>query len=112
MAALSSGFFADRFGIDANIMNDILAVALSRGGDYADLFFEHHQTSAIMFEEQAGKQGDAGVLHGVGIRVRNGDAAGYADSEDLTPQAMRQAADTAAKIPSRRDRVGPVSVTP
>jgi TldD protein len=112
MAAPRSGFFAERFGIDDKIMNDVLAVALSRGGDYADLYFEHRQTSSIMYEEQAVKQAGAGVLQGVGIRVVQGDATGYAYAEDLTPEAMRQAADTAAKIASRADRTGPVGVTP
>ncbi len=112
MAAPRSGFFAERFGIDDKIMNDVLAVALSRGGDYADLYFEHRQTSSIFFEEQAVKQAGGGIMQGVGIRVVQGDATGYAYTEDLTPEAMRQAADTAAKIASRRDRVGPVGVSP
>ena len=38
--AASSGFFADRYGIDAKMMNDILAVALSRelapAAEYSD----------------------------------------------------------------------------
>jgi TldD protein len=110
MTAPRGGFFADRFGIDDKIMNDILAVALSRGGDYADLYFEHRQVSSIFFEEQAVKQAGGGIMQGVGIRVVQGDATGYAYAEELTPEAMRQAADTAAKIASRRDGVGPVGV--
>ena len=47
----STGFFADRYSIDAKTMNDILAVALSRGGTYADLYFEHRTTSSILVEE-------------------------------------------------------------
>src|SRR5438067_314169 len=110
MAADSSGFFAVRFGIDTGLMNDILAVALSRGGDYADLFFEHRQTSSIFFEEQAVKNAGGGVLQGVGVRVVAGDATGYAYTEELTLEAMRQAADTAAKIAARGKRLDPVGV--
>lgn len=108
----ATGFFAERFGIDATSMNDVLAVALSGGGDYADLYFEHRQTSSILFEEQAVKNASGGVVQGVGIRVVNGDATGYAYTEELTPEAMRLAAHTAARIASRRDREGPVGVTP
>jgi TldD protein len=107
-----SDFFAQRYGVDAKLMNDILAVALSRGGDYADLYFEHRQSSSILFEEQAVKNAGAGTTQGVGIRVVSGDATGYAYAEDLTPDAMRQAAETAAKIASRGDHVGPVPVGP
>ncbi|HZT06483.1 MAG TPA: metallopeptidase TldD-related protein [Chloroflexota bacterium] len=104
------GFFTERFAIDAKLMNDILGVALSAGGDYADLFFEHRTTSSILFEEQAVKNAGSGVVQGVGIRVVHGDATGYAYTEDLTPEAMRLAAETAARIANRRERVGPIGV--
>ena len=110
--ARTSNFFAERYGVDAKLMNDILAAALSRGGDYADLYFEHRRTSSILFEEQAVKNAGAGATQGVGIRVVSGDATGYAYAEDLTPEAMRQAAETAAKIASRGDQVAPVAVGP
>src|SRR3954453_13311023 len=101
MAETGAGFFADRFGIDAKIMNDILAVALSDGGDYADLYFEHRKSSSIFFEEQSVKNAGGGIVQGVGIRVVHGDANGYAYTEDLSPEAMAQAARTAARIASR-----------
>src|SRR5439155_27212444 len=97
----NAGFFADRFGVDLKLMNDVLAVALSRGGDYADLYFEHRQTSSILFEEQAVKNAGGGISQGVGIRVVAGDGTGYAYTEELTTDAMRQAADTAAKIAAK-----------
>jgi TldD protein len=106
----SQSFFAERFGVDAKVMNDVLAVALSRGGDYADLYFEYRENSSILFEEEAVKNAGGGVVQGVGIRVVMGDATGYAYTEDLTAEAMRHAADTAARIARRGDRVGPVGV--
>src|SRR5438105_10923793 len=111
MAETGSGFFAERFGIDAKVMNDVLAAALSAGGDYADLFFEHRTSSSIFFEEQAVKNAGGGIVQGVGVRVVRGDATGYAYTEDLSPESMRQAAQTAARIASRGERVGPVSVS-
>ncbi len=111
MAETGSGFFAERFGIDSKLMNDILAVALSAGGDYADLYFEHRKSSSIVFEEQAVKNAGGGIVQGVGVRVVHGDATGYAYTEDLTPEAMRQAAHTAARIASRNQHVSPVAVS-
>src|SRR5215208_13180 len=106
MAVSGHGFFADRFGIDAKVMNDILAMALSQGGDYADLYFEHRRSSSIFFEEEAVKNAGAGVIQGVGIRVVQGDSTGYAYTEELAPEAMRRAAETAAKIAKAGARVG------
>jgi TldD protein len=108
----NSRFFSERYAIDPQMMNDILAAALDRGGDYADLYFEHRENSSILFEEQAVKNAGGGVTQGVGIRVVHGDATGYAYTEELTRESMRQAAETAAKIASRGDRVGPVAVVP
>ena len=51
-----------------------LAVALSSGGTYADLYFEHRTTSSILFEEESVKSAGGGVTQGVGIRVVAGDA--------------------------------------
>src|SRR5947207_9004847 len=111
MAETGSGFFAERFGIDSKLMNDILAVALAAGGDYADLYFEHRKSSSIFFEEQSVKNAGGGIEQGVGIRVVRGDATGYAYTEDLTPEAMRLAAQTAARIAQRNERVAPVAVS-
>jgi TldD protein len=93
-------------------MSDILVAALSRGGDFADLFFEHRQTSSILFEEQAVKNAGGGTVQGMGVRVVSGEATGYAYTEDLTPQAMRQAAETAARIASRGGHSVPQAIRP
>ncbi len=83
---------------------------MSRGGEHAELFFEHREGSNITFEQQAVKSASRSTSQGVGIRVVQGDAIGYAYSEDLTRDAMRRAADTAARIASRGDETAPVDV--
>src|SRR5581483_617362 len=84
--------------------------ALGRGGEYAELFFEHREGSNITFEQQAVKTASRSTSQGVGVRVIQGDAVGYAYSEDLSRESMRRAADTAARIAARGDRVAPVDV--
>ena len=76
------------------------AVALSRGGDYADLFFEYRAGGGFSFDEGILKAASRGVSVGVGVRVQRGDATGYAYIEDLTWESMRRAAETAAQIAS------------
>ncbi len=91
-------FFQTRYNLDQKIMNDLLGVALSRGGDWAELYFEHRQTGFLQYDDQTVRQSGAGVIQGVGIRVVVGDNVGYAYSEDLNYASMRQAATTAAQI--------------
>ncbi len=109
-ARLSEAFFNDRYSIDAAAGADLLGVAMNRGGEYAELFFEHRQGSNITFEQQAVKTASRTTTQGVGVRVIQGDAIGYAYSEDLSRDAMRRAADTAARIASRGDRTEPIDV--
>jgi TldD protein len=108
----AAAFFAQRFGIDTRMMEQLLAAALSEGGDYADLYFEHRQTASLLFEEQAVKRASGGVLQGVGVRVVSGEATGYAYTEDFTFDSMRQAATTAARIARHNRTIAPLDVTP
>src|SRR6187549_389010 len=86
--------------IDAEICRKLLTIALSRGGDYADLFFEYRVAAGLSFEEGITRSASRGVSMGLGVRVLMGDATGYAYVEDLSFDAMRRASETAAQIAS------------
>jgi TldD protein len=86
--------------IDAAVAEKLLAVALARGGDYADLFFEYRAAAGFVFDEGILKSASRGVSLGLGVRVQKGDATGYAYVERLDWDAMARAADTAAQIAS------------
>ncbi len=85
-------------GLDHDLLKQLLARALRRGGEYADIFFEHR--SAQSFRLQDGRIHEAGlsVVRGAGIRVIAGERSGYAHSDDLSPGALAHAADVAALI--------------
>ncbi len=84
--------------IDAEICRKLLEIALSRGGDYADLYFEYRAAGGMAFEEGITRSASRGVSLGLGVRVQRGDATGYAYVQDLTWEAMKRAAETAARI--------------
>lgn len=86
--------------IDEAIARRLLEIALSKGGDYADLFFEYRAGGGLSFEEGITRSASRGVSMGLGVRVQKGDATGYAHVEDLTFEAMKRAAETAARIAS------------
>src|ERR1700734_387433 len=83
--------------VDAAIAEKLLAVALARGGDYADLFFEYRAAGALVFDEGILKSASRGVSMGLGVRVVKGDATGYAYVERLDWDGMQRAADTGAQ---------------
>jgi TldD protein len=84
--------------IDAAICERLLVVALSKGGSYADLFFEYQAGASFSYDEGILKHASRGVTVGVGVRVQRGDATGYGYTEDLSWESMKRAAETAAQI--------------
>src|ERR1035437_4868081 len=96
--AFSDSFFATKFGITQRNREAYLSEALSRGGDYADLYFEYLATSSISIDESIVKSATQGVSLGLGVRVISGERTGYAYSDDLSPVKIRHAAQVAAMI--------------
>ena len=94
----SDSFFAAKFGIAEHDLENYLSEALSRGGDYADLYFEYLATSSISIDESIVKSATQGVSLGLGVRVISGERTGYAYSDDLSPEKIRHAAQVAAMI--------------
>src|SRR5215472_15215541 len=97
--------------VDAKIAEKLLAVALGRGGDYADLFFEYRAAGGLVFDEGILKSASRGVAMGLGVRVQKGDATGYAYVERLDWEAMVRAAETAGQIASGGGSTAPVGVS-
>jgi TldD protein len=95
--------------IDARTCERLLSVALSAGGDYADLFFEYRAAGGFVFDEGILKTASRGVSMGLGVRVMKGDATGYAYVEQLDWDAMKRAAETAAQIASGGGAKAPVA---
>lgn len=86
------------YELDRERCRKLLEVALAQGGDSADLYAEFAVGGSMTLEEGILKTASRGVSLGVGIRVRRGEAAGYAYSEDLDWDALVRAARTAAQI--------------
>jgi TldD protein len=99
-------------GIDPDLCRKLLGIALARGGDYADLFFEYRAGGGLSFEEGITRNASRGVSMGLGVRVQRGDATGYAHVEDLSWEAMKRAAETAARIASGGAKAPPARVEP
>lgn len=96
--------------IDSDIANRLLRVALEQGGDYADLFFEYTVSGSYGYDEGMLKSARRAVSMGLGVRVMKGDATGYAYCEELSFDAMKRAARTAAQIAAGGAPVDPVAV--
>ncbi len=97
--------------IDDELARKLLVLALGKGADYADLFFEYRAAGGFSFDEGILKGASRGVSMGLGVRAQKGDATGYAYTEELTWEAMKRAAETAAQIATGGGSVTPITVT-
>jgi TldD protein len=93
-------------------MERLLSLALSRGGDFADLYFEHQTGSSLLMEESIVRTASSGVSCGLGVRVISGERTGYAYTDDLSGPAMARAAETAAHIAAGSRVLSPEAVSP
>ncbi|MCP4704955.1 MAG: TldD/PmbA family protein, partial [candidate division Zixibacteria bacterium] len=98
------------FKVDEGIINKIMSVAMERGGDYCDLFFQHRLSNTINLEDNLVSRANTNVDLGVGIRVIKGDQTGYSYTEDLSMKAMSMAAKTAANIANDTKTVAPIEL--
>jgi TldD protein len=98
--------------VDAELCRKLLEIALAQGGQYADLFFEYRASGSLAFEEGITRSAARGVSVGLGVRVQRGEATGYAYVEDLTWEAMKRAAETAARIARSARQAPPVALAP
>ena len=96
--ALEANPFAAWFGIDEHAVRQVLSEATARGADFADLYFQHTRATSISLEDGIVSRASTSVDQGVGVRVVVGDQTGYAYSEDLSLDAIKKAARTAAGI--------------
>jgi TldD protein len=97
-------------GITESVCHRLIDVALASGGDYADLFFEYRAAGSLFYEDGITKSASRGVSLGLGVRVRKGDATGYAHVEDLDDATMLRAANTAAQIARGGGRVASLPI--
>lgn len=78
----------------------LLEVALSRGGDFAEVYAERSAYTRINLDEDKLKNIQYRVRQGVGLRVISEGRSGYAHSADLSMESLEETARVASFIAS------------
>ncbi|MBI3185240.1 MAG: metalloprotease TldD [Myxococcales bacterium] len=97
--------------IAPQLIERLLAAAMAKGGELAEVYLERTVATAVMLEERRIKSAQCGLTQGVGVRVVCGPKVGYAYSDDLEDFALFRAARTAAMVAQGRAEAAPVKVT-
>jgi len=104
--------YEDHFGLSADDLRRILALALSRGGDFADLFLEYKAYGSIYMEEDIIKDTAESIVMGLGVRVIKGDRTGFGFTNDLAADKVQKAALSASAIAHSKSLSEPRSLRP
>ncbi|MCA1758264.1 MAG: twin-arginine translocation signal domain-containing protein, partial [Bacteroidales bacterium] len=60
--------YLDHFEVSTEMLQKVIAAAMSKGGDYADLFFEHKKSNSLGLEDGKVNRAFSNIGFGVGIR--------------------------------------------
>ncbi|KGJ92349.1 metalloprotease TldD [Colwellia psychrerythraea] len=84
--------------IDDELLSKTLKSMMGRQVDYADLYFQASQHESWVLEDGIVKEGSYNIERGVGVRAISGEKTGFAYSDEISPEALQQAADAAKGI--------------
>ena len=98
--------------LDKDTLRKLLEACLSRGGEFAEVYYERTVTNSLSLDEDKITTATRGLDMGVGFRVIQGEKTGYAFSDDLDFARLKEAAETAALIASGAVQQKPATFTP
>jgi len=97
--------YEDHFHVPKDDLEKILDVALSTGGEFAEIFLEYRAYNFVNMEDDIIKETAETISLGAGMRVLRGEQTGYGYTSDLSFEKMRKAALSAAAIASLSSRI-------
>ena len=81
---------------DHKLLEEVLAVAMSTGGDFAEIFGESTRNNNVVFIDGKIDKIIDNTITGIGVRVFNGQRTVYASTSDVTREGMIACARSAA----------------
>jgi TldD protein len=86
------------YGLDETHLQRALASVFEHRADYADLYFQYTRSESYALEEGIVKSGSFGIDQGVGVRAVSGERTAFSYSDDISNDALLQAARTVRSI--------------
>jgi TldD protein len=85
-------------GLDEGRLSQVLGTLMSRGVDYADLYFQLSREESWSLEDGIVKDGSHSIEQGVGVRAISGEKTGFAYTDEVLLPALVEASDAARAI--------------
>ncbi|THF55616.1 metalloprotease TldD [Pseudothauera rhizosphaerae] len=108
-------YLLNPYGLDEEGLEKVFRKLMRHDIDYADLYFQYHRAEAWSLEEGIVKAGSFDIEQGVGVRAVSGEKTAFAYSDDISLDALVDAATATRAIAAagarRRVKVAPSSVS-
>jgi TldD protein len=98
LLATARAHLLDPYALDLPVIADVFGRLLTHQVDYADLYFQYTRAESWGLEEGMVKSGSFHIDQGVGVRAISGEKTAFAYSDDISLEALNQAADTTRAI--------------
>ena len=85
-------------GLDEVRLSTVLGAVMSRGVDYADLYFQLSREESWSLEDGIVKEGSHSIEQGVGVRAISGERTGFAYTDEVLLPALLEASEAARAI--------------
>ena len=85
-------------GLDERRLTQVLDTIMTRGVDYADLYFQLSREESWAMEDGMVKEGSHSIEQGVGVRAISGEKTGFAYTDEVLLPALLEASDAARAI--------------
>jgi TldD protein len=85
-------------GLDEGHLSTVLSALMSRGVDYADLYFQLSREESWSLEDGIVKDGSHSIEQGVGVRAVSGEKTGFAYTDEVLMPALLEASEAARAI--------------
>jgi TldD protein len=91
-------FVVDTALIEPDVIERVLASALRRGGEFAEVYAEDRRAASAVLDDGRVEELSTGRDRGAGVRVVAGETTGYAHTADLSESGLVAAAEAAAAV--------------
>jgi len=88
----------DPSGLDEGRLSTVLGTVMTRGVDYADLYFQLSREESWSLEDGIVKEGSHSIEQGVGVRAISGEKTGFAYTDEVLLPALVEASEAARAI--------------
>ena len=97
----------ESLSVPVDVIEKTLSKALEKGAEFAEVFIEDRQGSAISLDNKRVEELSSGHDSGAGVRVIVGEVTGYAHTQDLSQKGLLAAAEAAAAVARSRESFEP-----